>query len=87
MSSERRPSTGTCPECGKLCFLSKADAKRAIRELAGRKGRLSAYRCGAYWHTGHLPRAVVTGAQGRDDIAFGGRRPRDPYVLRSKRED
>jgi hypothetical protein len=70
---------GTCATCGKRCYPSKAHAKKVARSLRGdRSGQhLSAYRCGdtAYWHLGHLLRAVVRGVMGRDEIrrASGGK--------------
>jgi hypothetical protein len=63
---------GTCATCGKRCYPSKARAKKVARSLRGdRSGQhLSVYRCGdsAYWHLGHLPRDVVRGVMGRDEI-------------------
>lgn len=47
------PSGGSCPTCGKRRYITKADAKRAIRRFEGREGRLNAYRCGDAWHLGH----------------------------------
>jgi len=53
---------GTCPTCGKRCYLTKRTAVRASRQITTRTGRLHPYRCGDYWHLGHLPRNVVKGA-------------------------
>ena len=45
--SERYPPAGTCPECGKLCYTSRREARRD----AGKHGtRRRAYRCGNLWH-------------------------------------
>lgn len=57
-----------CPTCGKLRYLTRAHAKRAIRQHQHREGRLSAYRCGEFWHIGHLPRAIARGQASRDDL-------------------
>jgi hypothetical protein len=69
---QRNGGAGECPECGKLRFLTKAAAKRAASQLRHRDGRLNAYRCGEFWHIGHLPRAIARGLASRDDL---GRRP------------
>lgn len=53
-----RGITGFCEQCRKVCYVSRRAAKAdALRHGA----RLSAYRCGAYWHAGHLPAFVVRG--------------------------
>ena len=67
---------GLCPDCGKRCYPSKADAKAATRQLPHRKGRLSVYQCGPYWHYGHLPKTIRTGDAGRDDLLKRGRTTR-----------
>lgn len=60
---------GTCRTCGKRCYPTKADAKKAIRQLPHKKGgRLSVYPCGPYWHFGHLPKQIRTGDATRDDL-------------------
>jgi hypothetical protein len=56
---------GRCPRCGKRRYTSKRDAKAVIRQL---RDRMNAYRCGEYWHVGHLPKPVIAGDAGRDDI-------------------
>lgn len=56
---------GTCPSCGKRRYVSKRAAKAVIRQY---RDRMNAYRCGEYWHVGHLPRPVITGDATRDDI-------------------
>jgi len=60
---------GTCRTCGKRCYLTKQLAKRAVRQMAHRQGRLNAYRCGDYWHLGHLPSDVVDGRKARQSLA------------------
>lgn len=57
-----------CPTCGKREYVSKAAAKHAIRAMKGRVGRLNVYRCGNYWHIGHLPADVVMGRIARTDL-------------------
>ena len=58
MAHERRPepsragtnlSTSTCPECGKRCYPTRADAKRAARQQKQRRAT-NPYRCGDWWH-------------------------------------
>ena len=72
-----RPDTGlaahvgTCPTCGKRCYGSKDEAKKAARQIHP-ASRLNVYRCGTYWHLGHLPLAVVHGDLPRSEIS--GRR-------------
>lgn len=68
MTPSPRGHIGTCETCGKRCYTSKRDAKAAIRQRQHRAGRLSAYRCGPYWHIGHLHRAVAAGQLRRDQI-------------------
>jgi hypothetical protein len=58
----------TCDDCGKRCFLAKGDAKRAIRSMKGRVGKLHVYRCGDYWHLGHIPTALARGRITRDQV-------------------
>lgn len=65
--------SGKCPACGKLRLLTKDDAKKALRRMNGRKGRLHAYPCGAFWHVGHPPRDLVAGRATRDEVE--ARRP------------
>jgi hypothetical protein len=55
--------------CGKVRYLTKADAKAAIRHMKGREGRLNAYRCASgFWHIGHLPALVRKGQISRSEI-------------------
>ncbi len=58
----------TCLACGKRGYVTKQDAKRALRQL---RDGMNAYRCrvgGIGWHLGHLPQSVVSGEQGRPQI-------------------
>lgn len=57
----------TCETCGKRCFETRGDAKKVIRRLKDR-GRMHAYKCGTYWHIGHLPARVKAGNKSRDEI-------------------
>jgi hypothetical protein len=38
----------TCPVCGKKCYRSKGEARRAARQIYGQAYRV--YRCGELWH-------------------------------------
>lgn len=76
MASYIRPSVGTCPTCGKQSYPSKRDAKAHSRRLREkRRGRLHPYKCGEYWHFGHMPAKVTAGKQARDQVAV---RPQPP---------
>ena len=55
---------GTCPDCGKYRYVSKQAAKKTAKKLFP-DDRLSPYRCGDYWHFGHLPYAVQRGINPR----------------------
>lgn len=63
MAGERCPAP-----CGKVRFLTKGDAKKKIRRMRGRKGRLHAYPCGDFWHTGHVPTVLKRGEVARADV-------------------
>ena len=75
---------GTCSTCGKTRYLTKSDAKKAIRQMPSRANRLSAYACGNYWHTGRPPRGLVSGNQVRAEI--GPAAMRTPHSWKSKDE-
>lgn len=66
---------GRCPDCGKKRWPSRRAANRAAARLPGGQ-RLSAYRCGDYWHLGHLPRPVTAGKIGRDALVATRQPPR-----------
>jgi hypothetical protein len=52
----------TCPECGKVCYLTRRAARRAASQLPLRPGsKLRAYPCGQYWHLTSQPTGVLTG--------------------------
>ena len=42
---------GSCPECGKVRYLSRKDAKHIARTL-NRDQDVNVYRCGDFWHLG-----------------------------------
>lgn len=45
-----------CPWPQKVKYLSRAEAKTALRRMTGRGQRgapMNAYPCGAHWHLGH----------------------------------
>lgn len=71
MKTELPQFGATCTVCGKLRFTTRRAAKQGIRQMRshGRSdGHLNAYRCGDFWHIGHLPSVVIDGSRGRDDI-------------------
>lgn len=60
-------NVGTCRTCGKRCYLTKRAAKSFARwRFPGE--HMSAYRCGEYWHVGHLPPGVRRGVVKRSDL-------------------
>lgn len=60
----------TC-QCGKRCYASRSDARQVSRRLGG---HVDEYRCGDYWHCGHLPRAVIRGEVARSRLVVGRQR-------------
>lgn len=68
--AEQPPTTvglATCPTCGKQRYRDRKTARRAARRTPG-WGRMNAYRCGNFWHLGHLPAGVTAGKYTRDDL-------------------
>jgi len=60
------PATfGRCPTCGKVRYRGRRFAKTVAKRL-GR--RMSAYKCGDFYHVGHLPADVRKGQIGRGDL-------------------
>lgn len=55
---------GTCVVCGKRSYASKQAAKRAMKRLYP-EDRQSVYRCGDFYHFGHLPGVVRAGREAR----------------------
>jgi hypothetical protein len=61
-------STGTECRCGKIRYLTKAEAKHAARGFKGRgaKGTLRAYKCdGGFWHLTSLTATQLIEARRR----------------------
>lgn len=56
-----------CPDCGKVRYPSRTAARQAARHAAHLRG-LNAYRCGEFWHLGHLPDDVRHGKRTRGDL-------------------
>lgn len=65
------PDARGCPGCGKRKrrYLTRRAAKQFAKRTA-RGEHLSQYRCGDFWHNGHLPEAVVNWGRDRD-VVFG----------------
>jgi len=67
---------GECPTCGKLRYPTRKVAKAVARRLSHRG--TNEYRCGDYWHIGHLPTAVRRGTISRDALVrANGRKNRN----------
>lgn len=63
-----------CEPCGKFSYASRKHAKKHARKMS--RSELSAYQCPHNpnrWHIGHLPRKVIAGQIGRDDIEHRSR--------------
>lgn len=66
-------ASGRCP-CGKVRLLTKRDAKKVLRRMKGRKGRMHAYECDggiegqSFWHVGHPPKDLKAGRASRADV-------------------
>lgn len=50
--SPYRLAITTCPTCGKWCYATRRDARRAARALHP-NAALRPYRCGDTWHVGN----------------------------------
>lgn len=74
MSREHYTWTGSCPDCGKRSFTTRKAAKKAARRI-GDGDHMSAYRCGGYWHIGHLPTAIIRGHLTRTNATRKDTRP------------
>ena len=49
--AQRALAIARCPECGKMRYLTRGEAKTAAKQLLARYGeRMRPYRCGDYWH-------------------------------------
>ena len=50
-----------CPACGKHCYRTRSDAKRAIAQIRSRGVHVTrAYRCGDFWHLTSQDTAATT---------------------------
>lgn len=67
MSPNPRGYIGHCSLCGKRCFSTKRWAKNAAK-TAHPGDHFNAYKCGTYWHYGHLPQRVKLGDLPRNAI-------------------
>lgn len=64
---------GKCATCGKLSFLTRKAAKRwARRHRPGE--HFNEYKCGDYWHYGHVFAATLRGERSRHEVAARRRR-------------
>lgn len=59
--------TGECPRCTKAAYATRKQAKTAAKRLFPGE-RLSVYRCGDYYHFGHLPTVVRRGETDRSSL-------------------
>lgn len=62
----RVPIAGYCNTCGKAQFLSRADARAALKQMRNKRSGMHAYECGRYWHLGTLPPEVRRGVIDKD---------------------
>lgn len=75
-----------CPRCGKNCFVRRKDAKKWSRgRLPGQNW--SVYRCGEYWHYGHKPEAMRSGAKTRLDYDYNRKRKLKKLARQLAREE
>jgi hypothetical protein len=66
MAKRGIPRLGICTECGKRIYTHKAHAKKAARVFHPGE-HLAVYRCGEWWHYGHLPKPVREGKTTRSE--------------------
>jgi len=79
-------SIGTCPQCGKQSYLSRAQAKTAGRTI-NPAAHLSAYQCGEYWHFGKLSSTVARGYGSRaGSVEYPPALTRDIDILEEQRK-
>ena len=60
-------SIGTCPDCGKQRYTSRATAKQAARAHHP-DSHMSVYQCGRWWHYGKLPSVIARGITDRSGM-------------------
>jgi hypothetical protein len=58
----------TCRSCGKLCFRTRKEAKTYQRRYL-RADHLNVYKCGDYFHLGHMPYLIARGVVSSRDYA------------------
>lgn len=68
MSGWRAAAAGRC-QCGKLRYLTRKAAKQDANRYRKQLGRMDTYRCGDFWHLGHLPGRVRRGEIARSELA------------------
>lgn len=61
-------TAGRCGQHGKVNFTSRRAAMKTAKRWRNELGRMSAFRCGQFWHLGHLPQKVKQGEIGRDEL-------------------
>lgn len=82
---KQRVEYSFCPHCGKRSYMSRRDAKIAMRR-AHSKDKMSAYRCRETgpddpverWHFGHLAEPIKQGIVDRDTVYSG--KYRDSFI-------
>lgn len=71
MARQADHGQGRCPACGKVRYRTRKEARAAgRRHLPG--VHVSAYECNNFWHIGNLPRPIVEGLDGRQNIYHRG---------------
>jgi hypothetical protein len=55
-----------CETCGKVRFRNRKAARARAKKLYP-GDHMSTYKCGEYWHIGHIPWAVRRGVRARDE--------------------
>lgn len=71
---------GMCKKHKKVWFGTRSQAKKFIRYRFAHE-RMNAYRCGRYWHIGHLVPAARAGLATRDGKTWLGAPPTNSKEL------
>lgn len=58
--AKTKSAVGTCPDCGKLRFLTRKSARAHLRKRKY-KEHVSVYPCGEFYHFGHTPYVIRKG--------------------------
>lgn len=74
---------GRCTHCNKQCYTSRKEAKTDSKRVDP-TAHWSVYRCGPYWHFGHMPDDVLEGKRARS--AFDKNYGRTSVVLHPTRD-